>query len=127
MDSLHTHRALGRLILALALAPALLPAAPTAMPPLEPPADPRVAVGLGWPLSPGEGDPSVWSALPGIGPARAAALSSAACAGALSAPEDLLRVPGFGIKMAAVVAERVSWRSTVPSSSTCTSMAKAPQ
>ncbi len=113
MDENRTTRALAGLILAALLSPALLPGildqGPPPVPPLEPPVDAAIAAELGWPIAPDEPDPSVWSALSGIGPARARTLADAATAGDLATPDDLLRVPGFGIKMAAVVGARVAW------------------
>ncbi len=125
MDDLRSSWALGGLILALLLLPGLARRAPPPPPPLEPPPWASAAADLGWPLAPGESDPAAWSSLPGIGPARARALADAARAGELQRPDDLLRVPGFGIKMAAVVAERVAWTSEEPSSKACTMSTKA--
>ena len=131
MDEQRANRALGGLILALVLAPGLasglLPPPPAPAPPLEPPADAAVAAELGWPIASNESDPAVWSSLAGIGPARARGLAEAAARGELLGPDDLLRVPGFGIKMAAVVADRVAWPGAHTSSSTRSSGVKASQ
>lgn len=83
---------------------------------LSRPEDDSIAVSLGWPISPQCGEARVWEALSGIGAARAAALSGAASHGQLRVPADLLRVPGIGIKMAALLAPRVEWArpGTVP-------------
>ncbi|GEM_PF-3555798 len=68
---------------------------------------PRRRVALGLPVPCGTTDPRVFEALPGVGPARGRALAEAARAGALRGPEDLLRIPGFGSKMAARIAPRL--------------------
>jgi len=93
--------ALGLLILALLLltVTARSPVPPAVAPPAAP-ADVRARVGLGWPIPADCPDPTAWDVLPGIGPTRAARLAEAASAGALRAPDDLLRVRGIGTKMA---------------------------
>lgn len=126
MDDQRAQRALGGILLALVLIPALLPGADPAPPPLDRPSDPVVAAALGWPLDPAEPDPAVWSTLPGIGPSRAALLADAAARGGISCPDEVLRLPGFGIKMAAVVSSRVSWSTSKPSSSACSVRVKGP-
>lgn len=67
------------------------------------------AVALGAPIAPTEPDPAAWDELPGIGPARAAALAELAAAGALRCPDDLLQARGVGSKTSAAVAGRVAW------------------
>jgi len=47
-------------------------------------------------LDPNHASPRALEALPGIGPARAAAIARAARVRAFCAPEDLERVPGIG-------------------------------
>ncbi len=60
--------------------------------PLRGPA--RVLYGLG--IDPNVADASTLEALPGIGPARAAAVVAGRAQGSYDTPRDLLRVPGIG-------------------------------
>lgn len=69
----------------------------------------RDRVALGLPVPCGSTEPTVFEQLPGVGQSRAAALAAAARAGRLQRPEDLLRIPGFGTKMAARIAPRIDW------------------
>mgnify|MGYP002633854212 CR=1 FL=1 len=105
--------ALGGLILALLLCVTLqAQAGPapfvSALPAL--PDDPALQAAFGAPVSSNCDDPRAWEALPGIGPKRADLLADAARQGLLRQPDDLLRVQGIGIKMAAVLAPRVHWQ-----------------
>jgi hypothetical protein len=118
MDDDRARRALGGLILALILAPAGWSAPAAAPPVLVAPDPPAAAAALGWPIAAGETNPAVWQTLPGIGPSRAEVLAAAAAQGSLQQPDDLLRLPGFGIKMAGAVAPRVLWAAEEPSSTT---------
>ena len=54
----------------------------------------RVLFGLG--IDPNRADPATLEALPGIGPARAAAIVAGRADGPYRAPADLLRVSGIG-------------------------------
>ncbi len=78
---------------------------PLAAVPADAPAVRRVALGL--PVPCGTTDPRVYEVLPGVGPSRARALADAAGRGRLRGPHDLLRIPGFGSKMATRIAPRI--------------------
>lgn len=78
------------------------------------PDDPVTAAALGWPVLSTCGDPAVWRSLPAIGATRGQRLAEAASRGAFQGQGDLLQVPGIGIKMAALLAPRVSWIGSHP-------------
>lgn len=63
----------------------------------------RVLFGGG--LDPNRASPRALDALPGIGPARAAAIAAEARVRAFCRPEDLARVPGIGPRRLARLAE----------------------
>ncbi len=113
MDAQRDSDALGGLLLGLTLCVAFLvtPGAPARISdtPAPRPSALLDAVSLGWPIPASCGDPSVWDALPRVGPARAKALATEAGKGTLQRPADLLRVPGIGTKMAGLLAPRVAF------------------
>jgi hypothetical protein len=75
-------------------------------------ADPRRVVAMGLPVPCGTVDPAVYKMLPGVGVQRAAALADAADAGRLTREADILRIHGFGTKMAARIAPLIQWCAT---------------
>lgn len=112
MARVERREALGGLLLGLILAGVLAarpgPSPPTS-PVLTPPDDPITAAAFGFPVPADCADPRVWEELPSVGPSRGGALAEAAASGRLREPGDLLRVPGIGTKMAALLAPRVAF------------------
>ena len=111
MDPRDRDAALGLLVLSsFLLLRLLLPARPSPTPEFpDRPADAVAAAAFGFPLDASNPDPAAWRELPGVGPRLAQALALAASEGLLRGPDDLLRVPGIGIKMAADLAPRIRW------------------
>ena len=113
MDAQRNSDALGGLLLGLTLFVALIVSStdPAEIPetPAPRPSDLVDAVSLGWPIPASCGEPSVWDALPSVGPARARALAAAGRKGTLQRPSDLLRVPGIGLKITALLTPRVAF------------------
>jgi len=117
MGDMDRQQALGGLVLGLIVAGIIalrgLPAL-HASAALTPPDDPVIAAAFGFPVAADCPDPRVWEELPSVGPARGRALADAAAAGLLREPSDLLRVPGIGTKMAALLAPRVAFPAREP-------------
>ena len=113
MDAQRDSAALGGFLLGLTLCVAftVMPRNSVGIPdtPAPRPSDLGDAVSLGWPIPASCGEPSVWDALPRVGPARASALATAAGRGTLQRSSDLLRVPGIGPKMTALLTPRVAF------------------
>ena len=78
--------------------------------------EPRTHVAFGGLVEAWEADPAVWLELSGVGPTLSGRLAAAASRGELRRPDDLLQVPGIGVRMAAMLAPSIRWDGRGPGS-----------